>query len=106
MKLVKKKIRRNTVVIHKKGTFYGRVIRVLPDGKIFWLCTGLHFHITDPANLEIPDYKGYPYERWDCKPTKRFVHMTTLKMLKKRACRYHREEAHNTPLDYEYIRHD
>lgn len=102
MKLEKKYIRRNTVVIHKTGGFYGRVIRVLPDGKIFWLCVGLHFHINAPENLIVNGYRGTYVEETPWRPGY-FDPMTTLRNLKRLARRYHHEYAHNTPLDYEYI---
>lgn len=99
MKLPKKRIRRNTVVREINGCFYGRVIRMLPDGNVFWLCCGYHFRINRPEELEVTGYKGRPDFN-----TKRFVHMTTLRQLKKRSARYHGDFAHNTPLDYEFIR--
>lgn len=99
MKLPKKVIRRNTVVRHKEGTFYGRVIRILPNGKAFWLCCGYHFHITPVDDLEVTGYKGITSFY-----TGRFDHMTSLRNLKKRASRFHYEYAHNTPLDYHFIR--
>lgn len=104
-KLPKRPMRRNTVVIHKNGTFYGRVIRVLPDGNIFWLCSGKHFHISPPGDLET-GYKGCNMYRGIGKQVLGFIHMTNLRWLKKRASRFHYVFAHNTPLDYEYIKRD
>lgn len=103
--LPKKVIRRNTVVVHKKGSFYGRVIRMLSDGRVFWLCSGYHFHITKPEDLEATGYKGRWIDKWDFSG-KRWSHMTTLRRLKKRATRYHDQYAHNTPLDYHNITED
>jgi len=107
-KLPKHHIRRNTVVIHRNGTFYGRVIRLLPDGTVFWLCTGLHFRISKAEDLEV-GYKGYYAPCWNSATSQseeRFVPMTTLRRLKKRAQQFHYGFAHNTPLDYEFIRKD
>lgn len=98
MKLPKLKVRRNTIVKHKEGTFYGRVIRVLEDGKVLWLCCGLHFRIDSVDDLDIGGYKGYNNYR-----TGRFIHMTSLRWLKIRAKAYHFEYAHNTPLNYHFI---
>lgn len=106
-KCPKLRIRRNTVVKHKDGTFYGRVIRVLPNGEIFWLCCGYHFHISPPENLEADGYKGRVIRDWDNRIhayRDRFSHMTSLRDLKRRSAQFHREFAHNTPLDYENIR--
>lgn len=107
--LTKKAIRRHTVVIHKNGTFYGRVIRVLPDGRIFWLCCGYHFHITKSEDLEVRGYKGRIIQKWNKvrqESVERFSPMTTLRQLKKRARQFHGEFAHNTPLDYHHISFD
>lgn len=78
--------------------FYGRVIRVLPNGDIFWLCCGLHFHITPVTDLHHLSYRG----RYKAKG--HWIPMTSLRQLKLQAKRYHYEYAHNTPLDYHYIR--
>lgn len=94
-------IRRNTIVRHKDKHFYGRVIRKLPDNKIFWLCCGYHFHITDASDLVVDGYRGTKDFR-----TGRFVPMTSLRNLKRRCSRYHRGYSFNTPLDYEYIQYD
>ncbi|ARV76726.1 hypothetical protein PHABIO_95 [Pseudomonas phage Phabio] len=102
MKLPKKALRRNTVVIHKDGTFYGRVIRVLPDGNIFWLNSGKHFIISKPEDLQT-GYKGCKMYRGVREQVLAFIHMTTLRHLKKKAQRFHYEYAHNTPLDYHFI---
>ncbi len=102
-------IRRNSIVKHKHPdkSFYGRVIRVLDEGKVFWICCGLHFHITHVENLIETDYKGYVRENiFDRKAKPRFVPMTTLRNLKRRAKQYHGDSAFNTPLDYEFIIHD
>lgn len=104
-KLPKRHIRRNTVVIKKGGGMYGRVIRVLPDGNIFWLCCGLHFRINKPEDLET-GYKGAMMYRGCNRDNLSFVHMTTLRRLKKRAQQFHYESAHNTPLDYKFIQRD
>lgn len=98
-KLIKKAIRRNSVVILKTGAFYGRVIRVLEDGRIFWLCCGYHFHISKPEDLDV-GYKGSMKYRGCNRDQLAFIHMTTLRRLKIRASRFHYEYAHNTPLDY------
>ena len=98
--LSKKPIRRNSVVAYKTGghMFYGRVIRVLPNGDIFWLCCGLHFHITKPEDLDNLAYRG----RY--RPKGHWLPMTSLRSLKLQAKRYHYEYAHNTPLNYAFIR--
>ncbi len=91
-------MKRNNVVIHKsKQTFYGRVIRTLPESKVMWLCCGLHFHITHKDDLEISTYNGYIDHRG------RHVPMTSIRQLKKRARQFHGKYAHKTPLDYEFI---
>ncbi len=100
MKLPKLKVRRNTVVRHKEGTFYGRVIRMLPNGKAFWLCCGLHFRIDPVEDLLLENYKGNHSFY-----TNRWIPMTSLRRLKKRAIQFHGANAHNTPLDYEFIKH-
>lgn len=102
MQLPKKTIRRNTVVIHKDGTFYGRVIRVLPDGNIFWLNSGKHFFISKPEDLET-GYKGCKMYRGIDRQVLAFYPMTNLRHLKKKAQRFHYEYAHNTPLTYQFI---
>lgn len=105
--LPKKPIRRNTIVRHKEGTFYGRVIRVLPNGDIFWLCCGYHFHISPPENLVADGYKGSTFQRWDSinnTSREHYSFMTTLRRLKISATRFHHRYAHNTPLDYKHIR--
>lgn len=95
-------MRRNNVVIHKHNRgFYGRIIRMLPDNKVFWLCSGLHFHITNKEDLELVNYKGYTDLY-----TGRFIPMTSIRTLKKRAKQYHGKYAHKTPLDYIHITHD
>lgn len=102
-------IRRNTIVRHKDGTFYGRVIRVLPNGDIFWLCCGYHFHISPPENVVADGYTGVLAQYWDqanFESRTRFSIMTTLRKLKKRSARFHGSNSHNTPLDYEFIRRD
>ena len=94
-------IRRNTIVRQKDRWFYGRVIRMLPDNKAFWLCCGYHFHITDVSELIVDGYKGTR----DFK-TGRLIPMTSLRNLKRRSSKFHGEFSFNTPLDYEFIRYD
>jgi len=74
---------------------------MLPDGRVFWLCCGYHFHITPVDQLIADGYKGTASFYGT-----RFIYMTTLRRLKKRAQRFHYDFAHNTPLDYELITHD
>lgn len=97
------KIRHNSVVQLKDEdgalySFYGRVIKSLPDNKFLWLCCGLHFRVSDISQIELSDYKGYKNHKG------RFIPMTSLRKLKIAAKRFHYEFAHNTPLDYEYIK--
>lgn len=102
MQLPKKALRRNHVVVLKTGGFYGRVIRMLPDGTVFWLCGGLHFRISKPEDLET-GYKGCPIRRGTNYDVKAFSFVTSLRRLKKKAQQFHYEYAHNTPLDYHFI---
>lgn len=95
------KLKRNDVVLVKN--FYGRVVKNLPDNRVLVLCCGLHFW-SIPVNWPKADYLGYRYKRYDYKPTKRFIYMTSLRKLKKKAARYHGKFAHNTPINYEYIK--
>lgn len=106
-KLAKKAIRRNTIVRKKGDTFFARVVRLLPDDKALILCSGLHFCITSVSNLDVSGYRGYSRVKYDENGKRsHFVHMTSLRNLKRMAQKYHFENAFKTPLDYEYIRHD
>jgi hypothetical protein len=93
-----RKLRRNMIVMEEGGVFYGRIIRSLPNNEYLWLCSGLHFRITSGETLHPVSYKGY----FNAKG--RFVHMTTLRNLKRMAQRYHGKNAFNTPLDYQFIK--
>lgn len=87
-------IKRNSIVLI--GSFYGRVIKKLPENRFLVLCCGLHFHSVGSDYPE-SDYKGYIDTRG------KFVKMTSIRTLKKLAARYHGSNAHNTPNDYEFI---
>jgi hypothetical protein len=90
-------MKRNNVVLI--NSFYGRVIKRLPNNRWLALTCGLHFY-SIPEDYPVSDYKGYS-RGWDEKG--RFVPMTSIRKLKKRAMQFHYQYAHNTPSDYEYI---
>lgn len=119
-------MRRNNIVRYadERSWFYGRVIKLVGDDSVMWLCSGLHFHVSKMSELVVCDYKGSPewapegsiryYHRkpdgsidftrikFERKP--RFDRMTSLKTLKRRATRYHGRNVWKTPEDYEFIR--
>lgn len=77
-------MRRNDVVYRKADefySFYGRIVRVRPDGKIEWICCGGHCWLHDPDQIVKVDYKGRQEGR-------HFSNMTTIRKLKKNAQRY------------------
>jgi len=91
-------MKRNCIVL--VNSFYGRVIKKLPEDRWLVLTCGLHFYsVAD--DYPISGYKGYNrgYDKEG-----RFVPMTSIRKLKKRARQFHYEYAHNTPEDYENIR--
>lgn len=87
---------RNKVV--SVGLDYGRVVKKLKDGRYLVLTTGLYFY-----SIDAPAVVGYTGYNVCVNGKTRRVRMTTLRKLKKRAARFHFENAHNTPDDYEYI---
>lgn len=91
-------MKRNDVLLI--NTFYGRVIKRLPENRWLVLTCGLHFYSV-PDSYEVSDYKGYN-RGFDGEG--RFVPMTSIRKLKKRARQFHYEYAHNTPVDYYNIR--
>lgn len=94
-------MRHNSVVRLKDNWFYGRVVRMLPDDKVLWICCGKYIHISDKKNLIEDGYKGMsPYS------SGRWIPMTSLRKLKQIATKYHGRNVWKTPLDYEFISYD
>jgi hypothetical protein len=114
-------MRRNDIVTYADGTysFYGRVIKHIGDDSVMWICSGLHFHVSKVSDLEVTDYTGrmestpsdglvrYFHRgrngvKFERKP--RFIPMTSLHKLKRRATQFHGRNVWKTPPDYWAIR--
>lgn len=78
-------MKRNDVVkpLGENGFFYGRIWRVLKDGRLVVICSGKHVTVYKPEELEVTDYKGYT-STFDGK----YYPMYTLRQLKKIAAMY------------------
>lgn len=95
-------LKRNSVVL--VNSFYGRVVKRMPNNRWLVLTCGLHFYSV-PNDFPASDYKGYYNKKWNDKSNQkgRFIRITTLRKLKKRARKFHYEFSHNTPENYEHI---
>lgn len=91
-------MKRNDVLLI--NSFYGRVIKRLPENRWLVLTCGLHFYSV-PDDYKVSNYKGYNRGYGE---KNRFVPMTSIRRLKKLARQFHYEYAHNTPSDYVNIR--
>jgi hypothetical protein len=79
-------MKRNDIVFSKKEQadgwiLYGRIWRILPDGRLVVVCGGSHVSVYQPDELVLSDYKGTIRKG-------RYVRMDSLRVLKRWAAKY------------------
>lgn len=82
--LKKKKLKRNHVIVHKNGRYYGRVIKIINDNEVIWIDINRQIYISTPEEIETIDYKGC-YVASGGPKGYRFVAMPGIRKLKKDA---------------------